>query len=350
MSIIKIIKCWLMICLNSISYDDFCALCAMYDRKKSKLAKKTLKMCFALWKEPSNAMVDVIYAGSDELKSLYFQNIRQGRKLTPHEQKMLVNAMPIDRFSRFPARLDRPYLLQLLEKANRQKLAAYVDSFNLPSELESRLIELCVQEGEEKYFWNSYRYVLLRYLRSSVRNKLQTPDVQLAVLALDDENLTLALISNCDMQKNYLFVSTLKYLADNASRKVLSSLLLHTYITSDELSKKILYRFSDLRWMSEISRLRRPLRKLELDTKCFLGVEAPSYQETQFICQTIEKNVKREKREEFVHDVLVPALHHRDVTPYFCAWAADEFPEASEQAYRNVRATAEQLLKRYKKR
>lgn len=350
MSIIKIIKCWLMICLNSISYDDFRALCAEYDRKKSKLAEKTLKMFFALWREPSDTAVDIVYAGSDDLKLLYFQNIRRGRRLTPYEQKKLVRAMPIDRFSRFPARLDKQYLSQLLEKANKQKFAAYVDSFSLPSELESRLIELCVQEGEEKYFWNSYRYVLLRYLRSSVKNKLQTPDVQLAVLALADEDLTMALVGSCNMRENYLFVSTQQYLAENAGRKVLSSLLLHTYVASEELSKKILRRFDDLRWMVEISRLRRPLRKLEIDSKRFLGVEAPSHQEAQFICQTIEKNVKREKREEFVHDVLAPALRRCDVTPYFCAWAADEFPEVSEQAYRNVRATAERLLKHYKKR
>ena len=339
MSIISLWKCWLIVYISSLSIDDFCALCTEYDCKKSKLAKRVLKKYFNSY-APDDAQVRRIYEGSDNLKSLYFKNIRPGRQLSPYEQCLLVRLMPIDRFSRFPSPLDKQYLFRLFDKTNKSKLAAYANCFELPTDLELRLIDLCAHEEQTKYHFDSYRFILQRYLSSPVK-KMQTPEVQLAVLAFDDKNLTLALVANCTMEKNILFVNVLRHLVENADRDVLSSLLLHSFILSDELSNKMLERFADLKWMHEISRLRRPLRKLEVDSKLFLGAVAPSKEELDFICRAIEKNARNEDRSDFVQYVLEPMLQHRDLTPYFCAWAADEFPEVSEKAYRNVRAKAE---------
>lgn len=347
MSIIRLLKCWLLVYITDPGIDDFCALCTEYDRKKSKIAEYTLKKYFGSY-APGDAEIRRIYEGSDDLKALYFQNIRPGRKLSAYEQHRLVLSMPVNRFNRFPSPLDKQYLLRLFDKANKPKLAAYAESFALPPDLELRLIDLCAQEGQTNCPLNSYHYILQRYL-SSAAKKMKTPDVQLAVLALDDKNLTLALVENCNMENNILYIEALRHLVENADREVLSSLLLHSFIQSDELAKKMLERFPDLRCMHEISRLRHALRKLELEMKCFLGVIAPSETELDFICQSIEKDAKGDDRADFVEYVLRPKLQHNNVTPYFAAWAADEFPEVSEQAHQCVRKRAQKLYDLCKK-
>jgi len=342
MNVLTFLKCWLKIRMNGLSTTEFFALCEAFDNKKSKLAKKVLQICFRSI-TPYESWLDKIYSGSDELKLLYWDNIRRGRHLTSYEQERLLRDMPLNRFSRFPSKLDKFYLQQLFEKPNL--LAAYVSNFPLPIDLERKLISRCADE-DRNYPWG-YRHVLTRYLSSAQTSKLLTPDVQLSVLALNDKGLTEDMIKNCSMDKNILFIPTMQYLAENSDREILSCLLLHSFV-SDESAKKMLARFADLRWMYEISRLRRPLRKLEKDAGKFIGSETPTMNEHKFILQTIEKDVKGDKQQEFVREVLLPLITDNEVTPYFCAWAAHEFPEVSEKAYRKVRAIAETYRKIYK--
>ncbi len=340
MNIISMLWCWLKVRAVGLSTEDFFALCNMFDRKKSKIAEYALKAYFNSH-TPEKQWLKHVYDGSDELKYLYFENIRRGRRLMPYEQEWLVQKMPISRFSRFPAALDKVHQKMLFEKSALPKLIAYVHGFVLPPDLEHLLIDLCAKEGNDRPFGNSYHMALWTYVSSLQKNKFQTPALQLSLLALNDDEITIELVKNCSMETNILFIPTMQQLAESGSREVLNELLFNTFVVSDELSRKILGRFPDLRWAYEISRLRKPLRKLEREIG-FFGVEAPSIKESDFILKSVE--MEKDK----VRKVIPEVLSRDDVTPYFCAWVASEFPEYAEKAYRNVRKTAEKCREIYK--
>ncbi len=339
MNIISKLWCWIKVRAVGLSTEEFFALCGAFD-SKSKIAKYALKAYFSSY-TPEKPCLKHVYDGSDELKYLYFENIRRGRRLMPYEQEWLVKKMPMSRLSRFPSALDAVHQKMLFEKPALPKLIAYVRGYVLSPDLEHLLIDLCAKEGNDKSFGNSYRMALSTYVSSLQKNKFQTPAVQMELLALNDDELIIELVKNCSMESNILFIPTMKQLAEHGSHEVLNELLFNTFVASEELSRKILGRFPDLRWTYEISRLRKPLRKLERETG-FFGVEAPSVKESDFIFKSIETDKDK------VRKVIPEALSRDDVTPYFCAWVANEFPEYAEKAYHNVRKTAEKCRDIYK--
>ncbi len=343
MNIIKLLMCRIKVRAVGLGMEDFIALCEMFDCKKSKLAAGTLRSFFGSH-TPDENQLSRVYGGSDDLMELYLNSIKRNRRLTEYEQKGLIERMPMSRFSRFPSALDKKYLERLFEKDKLSKLIAYVRDFILPPDLEHRLIDAYANEGEIKAFDSSYRMALNTYLLSAQKNKFQTPAVQLSLLALNNEDMLLNLLENCSMDNNILFIPTMKQLVESGSKNVLNKLLLHTFVASDESYRRILERFPDLRWAAEISRLRKPLRKLEREAGDFWGVLAPSMREYKFIMKTVESDDLLE-----AHYVVPKMLAEEDVTPYFCAWVASEYPEHAQTAYRVMRKTAEKYRDRYKK-
>jgi len=342
MNIIYIIWCCLKVRAVGLSTKEFIALCDCFDHE-SNLAKYALKVYFGYY-TPNKEQLERVRIGSDELKLLYCDNIRHGRRLAAYEQDFLVSRdLPINRFSRYPSALDTVHQNMLFEKSAIGKLTAYVRSFILSPDLEHRLVAMCENEDNTVPFANSYRMVLSTYLSSPSRrcNKFQTPAVQLSLLALNDEGLVMELVRNCTMDSNVLFVPTIQQIAESGSRMVIEELLFRTYIDSEYFSQVVLKRFPELRWTYEISRLRKPLRRLEREIG-FFGVEAPSKSENDFILYSIEAD------KDDVRKVIPEALL-RDVTPYFCAWVANEFPEYAESAYRKLRKIAEKYREKYKK-
>lgn len=317
-------------------------MCDCFDRE-SKLAGYVLKVYFGSY-TPNKEQLERVRTGSNSLKMLYFDNIRRSRKLAVYEQDFLVSRYsPINRFSLYPSALDSIHQNMLFEKSAIDKLEAYVRSFTLSPDLEHRLVALCENEDNTVPFAGSYRVVLRTYLSSKCRSKFQAPAVQLSLLALNDDELTMDLVRNCSMDNNILFIPTIKQIAESGSCKVIEELLFRTYIDSEYLAQVIEKRFPDLRWAYEIARLRKPLRKLEREIG-FIGVEAPSKEESDFILYSIEAE------KDAIRRVIPNSLNRSNVTPYFCAWVANEFPEYAEAAYRNLRKIAEKYRKIYKKK
>lgn len=355
--IIKYLLCWLKAGYFGLSYDEFCALCEEFEKGQCSAHKKECRFWIAqhaLKKylrahTPAKSEIDRIYAGSFELRWLYLESIPRGRQLPDYEQHMLVCKMPTGGPYRFPSALGDKALDELFSSAQAKKIGDYVQDFVLPPSYEMRLIELCHQEkGEQKDWFNSYRRVLLCYLNSKNDYKLIMPDAQLFVLALDDEELAVAMVGNCRLANNFLFAPTLEILVEQGSLKTLQTLFFNSYIESDELADKILERFPQLQEAYNISRLRRPLYKLEREVGEFLGTEAPSMKEHQFILRCIEADIDEEKRKEFVDDQVLPMLALPRTTPYFCAWCAYNFPETGKSAYQRVRQIAKAYRNKYK--
>lgn len=348
MNIIKYLLCLLKARFTILSYEDFGALCQGVDKQHSKIAGFALKIylsCHA----PTDGEVDRICVGSDELKLLYLRSIRPERRLSDYEQLSLVRYIPIGGRYRFPSALREPALKELFEKATPQKVGDYARSFALPSDYELRLIELCRTEEPTHFSLNTYKKALQCYLVLCKGRKLLTPDVQLSILALDDEKMASDMIGNCNLSENILFLPVQKILAEQGSFKVLQELLFRSYITSEELSQKILQRFPSLKWAYEISRLRKPLRRMEKELEQFWGVEAPTPDEMRFIEKYFEKNIQDDERHElFVRHKVKPLI--ATATPYFCAWVAREFPELGETAYQRVRNIAEFYRDIYKRK
>ena len=342
MNIIKMLWCRIKVRAVGLDTEEFFALCEAFERKGSQLAKKVLKRFFNLY-TPDQSFLGRVYAGSDDLKELYLMNIRKNRRLMPYEQKELVERMPMNRFSRFPSMLDKQYLEKLFAPEQKTKLIAYVRGYILPPDLEHRLMELYAAEGEVKPLGSSYRLALQTYVGSPQKNKFQTPAVQLSLLALNDDELTIKLLENCSMDNNMLFIPTMKQIVEDGSKEVLNALLLNTFVVDGEFSRKIVERFPELRWAYEISKLRKPLRKLERETNDFMGALNPSKFEFDFIMKTIESEDALTE-----HFELPKMLAREEVTPYFCAWVASEYPEYAEAAYRTVRKIAEKYRNRYK--
>lgn len=347
MKIIKYLICWIKARYVRLSSADFCALCHAYEVEHSKIAEYALKTYFS-HHVPKSDELDRIYKGNYELRWLYLKNIRHGRRLTDEEQHLMVTSMPIGGTYAFPSALREPALKELFELGQAHKIAEYVRDFALPPDYELRLIERCRTENKPDYL-NSYHRALSHYLQFAKGAKLTTPDVQLAVLALNDEEITVAMVENCTMAENILFVPTLRVLAEEGSLKALQKLLFNSFIESDELADKIIERFPQLKRIYDMSCLRRPLYKLEREVGQFWGTVAPNVDEYQLIIQSIETDAKHTKREEFIRDSLLPMMARPKTTAYFCAWCADNFPEVSEQAYQRLRKIAKFYRDCYKR-
>ena len=344
MNIIYRVWCCLKVRAFGLSTKQLVALCDCFERE-SKLAEYALKVYFSYY-TPDKEHLKRVREGAGKLKLLYYNNIRRGRKLAAYEQDFLVSIYsPINRFSRYPSALDTVHQNMLFEKSAIGKLTAYVRSFILSPDLEHRLVAMCENEDNTLPFACSYRMVLSTYLSSPSRsrNKFQTPAVQLSLLALNDEELVMELVRNCTMDNNVLFVPTIRQIAESGSRRVIEELLFRTYIDSEYFSQMIQNRFPDLRWNYEIARLRKPLCRMEREIG-FIGVEAPSKEESDFIFNSIEQEKVN------VRKAIPNSLKRSNITPYFCAWVANEFPEYAETAYRNLRKIAEKYHQMYKRK
>ena len=350
MKIIKFLLCWFKAHFCTLGLDDFNALCDDFECSKHHIISQlALKKYFAVHM-PFKQELDRIYAGNFDLRWLYLKSISPKRRLSDDEQYFLVCDMPTGGSFRFPSALRAPALKMLFERASPQKIGDYAEDFVLPTDYELRLIELCRKEKDHKVkFLNSFRRALMRYLRHAEGYKLMTPEVQMAVLALDDEEVTIAMIENCNLTTNILFMPVLKILVEQGSLNALKKLLSRSFIRSDELAQKMLQRFPQLKRAYDISCLRRPLYKLEKESKQFWGTEAPTMDEHQFIIHAIEADAEKKNREAFVANHLLPRLASAGTTPYFCAWCADTFPETGEQAYQKMRQIAKMYRDRYKK-
>ena len=348
MKIIKYFICWIKARYVLLSSADFCALCDAFESEPhSKIAEYALKTYFSRH-VPEKSELDRIYAGKYELRWLYLQNIQRGRRLTDCEQHLMVTSMPVGGTYAFPSALREPALKELFDSGNAHKIGEYTRAFALPRNYELRLIELCRTEEDADYL-NSYHRALSHYLRFAKGEKLTAPDVQLAVLALNDEEMTVAMVENCTMAENILFVPTLRVLAEEGSLKALQKLFFNTYVESDELAQIMLERFPQLKRIYDMSCLRRPLYKLEREAGKFWGTVAPNMDEYQFIIWVIKTDVHNSKRSEFIRDSLLPMLEQPKATAYFCAWCADNFPEVSEQAYQRLRKIAKFYRDCYKR-
>ncbi|MBQ9270829.1 MAG: hypothetical protein IJ218_00995 [Alphaproteobacteria bacterium] len=352
MNIIKYLYLWYKARFSTLPLSDFCTLCAVYSTTgKSKLAAKVLQTYFAR-NTPDHERLQRIYDGSYELKWLYLQNISRSRRQTDEEQHYLVTLMPVSVGYGFPSALREPALKTLFDLGQASKICAYVRDYSLPAKYEQRLISLCREEAisSPSFKFDSFKRALLQYLQFAQGPKMEGPDIQLALLALNDEELITAMVENCTLERNLLWAPALRILADQGSLKSLQTLFFHSFILSEGMVQIILQRFPQLKYAYEISCLRRPLYKLERQVGKFWGTAAPTMEEHQFIVRTIACDAENTDRNEFVQKLLLPALERKNTTPYFCAWATYTFPETGEKAYQKMRKIAKMYRDRYKKK
>ena len=350
MNIIKYLLCWLKALFTVLPYEDFIFLCDGVDKENSKIAEYALKAHLSRL-EPDKSVMERICAGSPELKLDYLQSIRPNRRVSDYEQLCMVRHIPIGGRYCFPSPLREPALNELFERSSAQKLGDYAARFALPADYELRLIDLCHKEKNPHLGLNTYRRALHRYLAYSYckRNILASPAAQLAVLALDNEMIALDMVRNCTFAKNILFLPVQEILVEQGTFATLQELLFHSFIDSDELAEKMLQRFPQLKWMFEISRLRKPLYRIENELDTFWGIQAPSLDEMHFIEEIIKSApLDAEQQKMFVQHKVKPLLDM--ATPYFCAWVAYKFPELGEQAYQQVRKFAEHCRDLHKKK
>lgn len=347
MTIIEMLICWFKARFSDLTDKEFCALCKTYKLTSTPLERNVLQTYFRRH-TPSNSRINAICEGSWALKQIYMLSIPRNRALTPYEQHCMVFFMPVGGPYHFPSPLDTVALKELFETARPYKIAAYARDFVLPEQFEARLIELCRKESPKRFPLNSYQGAMLYYLSFNHGKRLVAPNLQQAVLNLGDEKLSKALINACSFDTCVLSDEAINTLIAAKDEKLLSELLFKSYVASPETVQKLLSTCPQLKWQYEISKLRKPLRQLEKAADQFLGIEAPTMSEHQFILHCIDTSAQTEDREEFVNYKLLPKLKNSAGSPYFCAWAAHNFPETAEKAYQCVRTTAEYLHKHYK--
>ena len=346
MKLFKYLICWIKARYVRLSFADFCALCDAYEINQRSIAKYALEVYLSHY-VPEKRELDRIYAGIDSLKWLYLKSIKRDRRLTDYEQHLMGTSMPTGGSFAFPSALREPALKELFDQRNVYKIGEYVRHFAVPANYELLLIKMS-QEEEKPNCLSSYRRALEHYMKFAKGEKLTSSAVQLAVLALNDDKLSIAMIENCTMSKNILSMPALRILAERGSLKVLQKLLFCSFIESDELADKILKRFPQLKRIYEMSYLRRPLYKLEQESGQFFGTVAPNFDEYQFIIHIIKTDINHVKSAAFIRESL-SMMARPDATPYFCAWCADNCLKVSEQAYQRVRQIAQFYHNRYKK-
>ena len=79
------------------------------------------------------------------------------------------------------------------------------------------------------------------------------------------------------------------------------------------------------------------MRKIEVETGNFWGVEAPNSYEMKVIDVSLLNNDKADYAEYSVKPRLISGF----ATPYFCAWATSFYPQLGEDAYICLRNFAE---------
>ena len=348
MTIIKKLVCWYKAYFTQLTEKEFIALRNAYKLGTTPLIERILATYFRRH-APSDAEVNIICEGHWYFKQLYVENTPRGRKLSEYEQHCWVFFMPLGGSNRFPSELDEPALNELFNYVPPNKIAIYVRDFALPEKFEWRLLELCQKEGTKKKFLPAtYHGALYNYLTFCPANRMAAPKIQKALLMLGDKGLLTALINSSSLDNCSLADEVISELIESRDEASLSLLLFKSYIADKGLANKMLEVFPQLKWQYEISKLRKPMRKLEKDTGQFFGIETPTTSEYMLITHYEEAEKDYDQQEIFVQVKLLPKLKHMASSPYLCAWSAYNFPEISEKAYQSVRATAEYLHKRFK--
>lgn len=340
---------------GTFTEEEFGNLCKVYgnvnglfDRNRRKDVEKVLKV-FLAYHTPTSTQLNELYGYGDTLRWLYLEAIPDNRALTDDEQMYLAGLMEFGPTHHFPQAINNRALVHLFGSGNVKRIAAYAKDFTLPERFELEIIE---RYGKQKPYCNRHRFgkcdyqdVLKAYLSSYAHPKCQSEEVQNKLLeVVDDEDMWVALCSNQNMDDNVLSEHTIRELIDRKYRKALRALLMHSFIPSADLRSHLLAKLPKLKWELEISKIRRALRKLEKQTNVFWGVEAPNYKEAKII----EECLTAANQLAYIEQNVLTRLSSGRATPYFCAWATDEYPHLGEDAYKCLRGFAENYLQENK--
>lgn len=336
---------------GTFTEEEFNALCAEFSTNlsgffgnKNQDSRDVLSVFFH-YRTPTLSELKIVYTYGDELKWLYLESISQKRKLTAYEQTYMAAFMNFGPVFRFPQQLGEEALERLFGAGDINRIATYVRDFALPERYELELIRRCAQEPcniQRQFGKCNYRYALELYLSNTMAEKCCSDKVQDELLTVADESLWEKLCATQSMTENVLERNTIRELIAHGYGKALKALLMHSFVPTAELQRYLLASFPALKWELEISKVRHALRKLELETGHYWGVEAPSIEEMHLITSDTES-----ENTEFM---VRQRIKSGTATPYFCAWGANKCPQLGEKAYACLRAFAESCKKRYEKK
>lgn len=333
-------------------FDALCKECDEYDTldaKKHQNVARVLKMFFA-HNVPNSCQLKAIYGNGENLKWLYLKSLSAKRVLTEEEQMYLATKMIFGLVFHFPQPLGDKALTALFERGNEYSMYAYIRDFALPEQFELKLIQLYAKHQTpdvlENKATNPYRFVLNRYLSSSIYARRLLAKVQAELLEkVWDEDLWVTLCSAQGMRENILLDKTIYELILRKYHRALKALLFHSFISSVELQRYLYREMPELKWILEISKVRHILCKMESQTRTPLGVELPNPGENGIIKQYEGTDYKQ----TFVKSQTSIKLRMQTATPYFCAWAADKYSDFGETAYDCVRKFALKRVQLYRK-
>ena len=351
MGIIKFIWNLFKARFGTFTDEEFEALCKEYSRyggglfdKHVKPTKLFLSIFFA-HNVPTSRQLTILYdCSGNDLKWLYLSKISKKRLLTADEQMRMASDMPFDSVYRCPQRLCDEAVVCLFagNDTDTDSLVSYVRDFELPERYELELIERYSTQkaSQEADFDHDYRYVLNEYLSSLAHKKCRTLRVQKRLLEVGDEELLMGLCNSQSLAENALFSEIMRSLAELGYERAFDALLHNSFIADRKLQSKVYSAFPKLRWKLEISKVRRALYVLEKKNEQQWFVDAPSMKELEII-QTGEVT---NDQLVFIAHMVLPRLKDDTATPYFCAWAADEYPHLGESAYKCIRRFAQKYL------
>lgn len=334
--------------------EEFDALCKEYSENASGLSSdkqlpvKSVLITYFRNHTPSSNELNVVYRHSDELKWLYLGNISKKRGLTNDEQLYMASFMNFGSVFRFPQSLNDEALKLLFSTGDVRRISAYVRDFALPESYELELIKRYAAQKphlDRKQVFNcDYRFALRQYLENRKPEVCKSPKVQNELMKVADGAVWEKLCACQSMTDNVLAVETIRELIAKGYRNAMRALLLHSFIPTAELQRYLLSAFPALRWELEISKLRYALRKLEIETDDYWGVEAPSMEEMKLM-EKIE--LSEETSKSIVKIVCKKIAYSDQITPYFCAWIVNECPAIGEEVYNHLRKFAEVCCKKY---
>ncbi len=349
MNIFKIIANLYKARFGTFTDDEFRTLCERYSNVNGRVihdGKKGVSAVLSVFfshQTPTLGQLNAVYDSGD-VRWLYLRNISPTRQLTAEEEQYLATLMDFGPVYRFPRKLGDVAVSLLFESGNIRRIAEYVRDYALPERFELELIERYEMQkpyaNPDSYSRPDYAYALKQYLSSCRQPKCQTKRVQDRLLKVADENMWEGLCASQDMTKNLLENNTIRELIAKRYAKALRALLMHSFIPTQELQRYLYATFPELKWELEISKVRHALRKLEKRTGEFWGVEAPDFDEYKII----DESIIADDQLSFIEKKVQLRIDNGNATPYFCAWATDEYPHLGESAYQCVRRFAEKYL------
>lgn len=332
---------------TEVEFSSFCKiygnLNGVFSLKLRKNAERVLKI-YLTHHTPTQSQLNALYSYGDKLAWLYLESISADRKLTECEQMYFATIMNFGPMHHFPRELDTKALSALFESGDVRRIATYVKDYALPERFELELIRRYAMQKPYQSKGGSlkcdYRTALSKYLSSGAHPKCVTEKVQNELLNVLDEELWVELCSNQNMSENVLSECTVYELIERGLKRPLRALLMHSFLPTCFLQSHLSSRLPQLKWELEISKVRHALRKLEKQEKAFWGVEAPDRKELKII----EESYSAVNQLEYIKDKIETRLKYGIATPYFCAWATDEYPHLGEEAYKSLRKFAEKFL------